>query len=850
MELLHLSLLLLLLLRVLNVCGQSEVVPLRVYIDGAEGRDSLGCLNSSSTETPCQSLSLVAETLTQKHSVSIEILGHVLNLTRAVNFTDYSNITISGSGTNTTLYCNESDAGLAFIRVVNLSIYSLTIDNYGALSPSTTDQGLLSVAVYVLNCSNVLIRSVVVASSIGTGLSLYDTNGVVAITHSNFINNGITHHNKSGGSGLHIEFTICTPGFKGTNCKNHKDQNRNSRYFIQNCSFVNNVAHWPDINPGPLYPSYQVFIPRLGQGGGLYISIGSDAMNNTFIVRFCKFLNNTASYNAGGMLAEFLNSVKNNTVYVNQTTFEGNKCTATQYSSVGGLSADFMFYEESAIDGEQAEYNSFQCHLCSFKANKGDMGGGTAIFAAKATNRSSLSTIGFSNCNWTENESAMGAAVFITPAIWDYTKEGYLPVPMFSDRRFESNSAIQNLKLEGVTVKSVGYGALFVSEFQVKFDGYFHFSHNKGSAIHLSDSVIEFQERSNVTFDNNYSHNGGALGLFSSSMIKVGNGCSFSFVNNRGDSHGGAIFSDFNVATHPAYHNCFITSGDFEPINSTSTFRGNSAGDSGDSIFTSTFQSCSWLCSTGEPSSTPPEIMACIANFTFNDSDKTNSSSLSTRPAKFEMNEKSPIKLIPGLEYYIHLSASDEAQNNLSNIVYTASATNPDVAICPAFHQVSNNTVKVKGQRGAKAKLKLVTADVSLSWDITLTDCQPGYRYSNSSSKCECAASEYLGLEGCDPNVYLRQGYWMGYCLGNESELCTAFCPYGYCSYTQLHPGVQRHALPNNSSSLNSAICGPTRNNRLCGKCFPGHSVYYNSPKNECKPDKLCSLGWIFLHFI
>ena len=103
------------------------------------------------------------------------------------------------------------------------------------------------------------------------------------------------------------------------------------------------------------------------------------------------------------------------------------------------------------------------------------MGGGTGIFAAKHSNWSSLSTIQFSNCNWTENESAMGAAVFITPAIWDYTKEGYLPVPRFTDCRFESNSAIQKLKSPvaqgiGVQVKSVGYGALFASEFHVIFE--------------------------------------------------------------------------------------------------------------------------------------------------------------------------------------------------------------------------------------------------------------------------------------------------------------------------------------------------------------------------------------------
>ena len=606
----------LLLLSEFYLSSQSLVQPLRVYIDGAEGNDSLECLSSSSIETPCQSLSFVSKNLTQKHFVAIEILGDVLNLTRAVNFTDYSNLTISGSGSSTTLHCNESDAGLAFVRVVNLSIFSLTVQNCGAPRPSTTHPRYLPIAVYVLNSSNVSLSSVDIVSSNGTGLSMYDTNGEVSIAYCNFVNNSVANTSESGGGGLYIEFTICTPGLNC--CKNHEGQNDNSKYNIQYCSFVNNSAHWPDSNRRPMLPSYQVLIPRLGQGGGLYISIGADATDNIFILKFCKFWNNSATYNAGGMIAGFLNSATNNSVYVFQTHFEGNKCMTTQYSSAGGLSAIFMFYNETYIDGKQPQNNSFICDFCSFRNNRGHMGGGTAIFAAKHTNWSSLSTIRFSNCNWTENESAMGAAVFITAAIWDYTKEGYLPVPRFRDCRFESNSAIQKLNSPvvqgiGVQVESVGYGALFASEFHVTFEGKSVFHHSRGSAIHLSDSVIEFIEGSNVTFDNNTSHNGGAIGLFSSSMIKIGNRSSFSFFNNRADLQGGAIFSDFNVATHPAYHNCFITSGRFSPVNSTFTFRGNIAKDSGDSIFTTTFQSCSWLCSDGRDISSPADIMSCIA---------------------------------------------------------------------------------------------------------------------------------------------------------------------------------------------------------------------------------------------
>ena len=840
MRFLHISLLLL-----LNAWGQCELVPLRVYIDGAEGRDSLRCLNSSSTETPCQSLSFVAESRTQTHSVSIEILGHVLNLTRAVNFTDYFNLTISGCGTSTTLYCNESGAGLAFVQVVNLSINSLTIKNCGTLSPSTCIQNgsllYLPVAIYVLNCSNVSLHTVDIVSSNGTGLSMYDTNGLVDIMCCNFVNNSVTSTSQSGGGGLYIEFTICTPGFTGDFCKDHNGRNKNSKYSISHCKFTNNLAHSQEQTDKFIPQSRKVFVPRLGKGGGLYLSVGSNAADNMFLINFCTFKHNKATYNGGGMISEFLSSVKRNHVIVNRTHFTENACMETQFSGAGGLTIAFMFYST------EEQHNTFECHSCSFKANKGHMGGGTAIFAAKATNTSSLSTIEFSNCNWTENESAMGAAVFIAPAIWDYTKEGYLPVPMFSDCRFESNSVVQNLTPPmaegiGVEVESVGYGSLFISEFHVTFERHSNFDSNRGSAVHLSNSVIEFGAESVVTFHNNTSLNGGAIAMYSSSMIKVNNSSSFSFFNNTADK-GGAIYSNFNAATHPAYHNCLISSDEPFPVNSTFVFTGNSAKSGGESIFTSTFQSCALLC---EPTTLtlPADIMSCIANFTFNDSEDTNSS-LSSRPEKFELREHSPVLLIPGIEYCLDLAAFDEAGNSeLHDIVYAASATN--ATIDPAFQQVSNNTVVVLGESGSTAQLKLFTADVSVLINITLAQCQPGYHYNLFSSKCECAASQYVGLEGCYPKVNLRHSYWMGYCSGNEDKLCTAHCPYGFCSYSGIDPSAHVHTLHNSTAFLDPDICGPSRTNRLCGECSPGLSIYHNSFKRTCGSEELCHFGWLF----
>ena len=90
-----------------------------LYIDAVSGEDSAECLNSNSTVKACQSLSFVAHNLTRTNLVGIKIVSEQLNLSKPIEFRSYTHLTINGSG-NTTLHCNESNTGLAFVRVKNL----------------------------------------------------------------------------------------------------------------------------------------------------------------------------------------------------------------------------------------------------------------------------------------------------------------------------------------------------------------------------------------------------------------------------------------------------------------------------------------------------------------------------------------------------------------------------------------------------------------------------------------------------------------------------------------------------------------------------------------------------------
>ena len=92
-----------------------------VKIDGVNGKDCVECLNS--TLLPCKSLSFIAANLTRNNSVGIEIVGNLLNLTVPIEFNGYTYLTIRGSGlSQTVLYCNESEAGIAFVNVHYLTL--------------------------------------------------------------------------------------------------------------------------------------------------------------------------------------------------------------------------------------------------------------------------------------------------------------------------------------------------------------------------------------------------------------------------------------------------------------------------------------------------------------------------------------------------------------------------------------------------------------------------------------------------------------------------------------------------------------------------------------------------------
>ena len=829
----------------------SDISQWQVFIDVVRGEDSTDCLSSNSTAKTCRSLSFVVENFPQKEMVTITLLSHQINLTKPVEFKNYTHLIIGGC--NTTLYCNESNAGLSFVLVQNLTIVSMTVEHCGALrettayNPNLPNQTLiLRIAVYVLNCTNVTISNVDVVSSNGTGMSMYDTNGMVNITHCTFNENRVTEL-EEGGGGLHIEFTICSVGME--NCSGHNGRNNGSRYILKNCKFFNNVARSFTYEFVPQVSANVV--PRTGKGGGLYISIGSDAIYNHLVITDTQFENNSAYLNSGGLLVEFMNSVQNNTISLLHVHFKNNSCSAHQVCCGGGLLVALLFYSQAHVHGIAPKGNMFLCHKCMFEQNTAYVGGGTGILATKDSNVTSCisSIVEFSNCQWISNASPTGAAVYISPSVMAFTEEGFLPVPQFVDCTFERNSAFHYFHPNPrINISSVGYGAVFSSQVHLKFKGYTEFSDNQGSGLYLPNSKLEFCEGSNVTFVNNVAHNGGAIAMYGSTVMHINNNSSLTFTNNRAYSRGGAMYSDVTAAIQPSYRTCFIQPhlqwGDTKRLNTKLIFHGNNASLDGKDIFITTLRPCRALCPKNVSANDPKSILSCIANFVFSESHSE--SPLSTRPQYFRLNTSDPMRVIPGSKYYLPLLALDEANSSLSGLVYQASTDSENITIDPAFMQVSHNIIVLHGISGDKGHLHLSTFDTKLSLEVEIAECKPGYIMNGVNGTCQCVVEEYLGLVPlCGETVYIKNGYWMGFCV-NSTKLCTTFCPNGICSYHKMNPKASIHRLPTSPKELESQLCGPKRHGRVCSKCTDGNSVYFHSPKYTCDSEKLCHLGLLF----
>ena len=792
------------------------------------GKDASGCSYSgnccSSLNKMVNDLKSSCEMMSSSTRITIEIQSDI-DLTSVVHFENFcssSSLTINGKMSIITCsnYNDIENDGLGlmtFTSVKNLSIFNLTMTKCSSLCNSSstapnveghmTTYNLTASMLFLLNCSCVNLSRLSILNGHGTrlGAALYDTAGNVSITDCLF---------EAGGGGLYNEFTKHTQEHQVIYQYNNIETY--ALISITRCNFTNNNnSHGP--------------------GGGLRL-----VTNKHYYVRIidCYFLNNTA-LSGGGLFVEFKGSQSNNSIVVENCSFIQNKC----YHGGGGACVGFNLPHAS-------KNNVVNFTSCLFQGNIALRNcGGLSLYSNKGTSFALMENrFHLENCRWTNNSAFVASALDLAPEYHSLLDKDSLPISVIDNCIFDSNICINQPESSGsdehFRVRISGLATVLISGFQVRFKRRMVFQLNKGTGLHLSLASVNIVEGSSLYFEGNIGKHGGGITMVAFSQLTIHDNCNLTFINNTSLTRGGAFNVQLIDYQHEAYfsHSCFIQyngnqSKSISERNITFCFENNQAlFKMGHVLFATSLRPCN--CTTCDK---PQQLFETLGHVDSNISEH-DIVSLATKFAVGPKTLEDLQQIIPGKEIVMNITAFDDI-HQIQNVVYEAFML-PDcpssIKIDPAYTQVSNNVIKFHGNLSEGAGLlELETQTASLTINISLSECPPGFF--NDGKSCVCSSLD--GIVKCRDSVaHIVRGYWVGHC--KNDKVCTAYCPFGYCAYNDASPELLR--LPLRFNELDRFLCSKFRTGISCSQCRQNSSVYYHSHYYRCYPNKYCNLGVLF----
>ncbi|KAJ7370253.1 hypothetical protein OS493_033599 [Desmophyllum pertusum] len=444
---------------------------------------------------------------------------------------------------------------LSFENSKDITLSRILLRGCGGLHASTTGSQFryphiqFFSAVFLVYCKNIVIDNCGIVESPGIGLNMYDVGGDVRISHSRFESNrainSIEKDIAIAGGGVYMEFTY--RGGKSPfdlNSTVLAEFDSNSTYTFYNCTFRNNYAprqHRETIVDEMTGDDHIPF----GRGGGL---------------------NNSAHF-AGGAIRSG---------------------TTAESSNRQWILPNLMKYED-----------------CRFESNNAILGGAVSYYEWKSSLNGDGDTlhIEYKNCHWYNNAATMGSAIGVAtkPAInglADPARGPKLYVIVLEDCYFSNNSIILTEDRQ-----VIGQGAIYSYSLPIIFKGVVNIEYNNNTAMVVENTAIHVL--GTVTFRNNTGGQGGALGLYGTSVIMLMPHSKLNFFNNTAHERGGAIYVRDSGPPVVAYNTtelktrqCFIAynnSFSLENVTEWQTkivFKGNRVLDNGggDSVFASTLR--------------------------------------------------------------------------------------------------------------------------------------------------------------------------------------------------------------------------------------------------------------------
>ena len=784
-------------------------------------------------------------------------VAQVLLMTNATFF-GLQSLTISGDPhLNTTINCQTgNNVGLVFNNISRLVLRRLTVTNCGM--PLELLRGVYSSAVSILHGKDIVLESLTALKSVGIGLMIVDhQGGIVRVKSSNFTENRLSDSDSNirGGGGVYVgDFT-------------HQPLEPIT-FIFENCVFERNVAHtryydylYTDDLGNP--------VSGYGLGGGAAVLLERGLNNIHVIFSGCTFTKNEA-FKGAGFVAEIEGGsyliTRNMSVRVEHSQFEENGCSQSNpTASGGGIQVYFDTHNKTNFHS-----NQFILYNVTFIKNCAQFGGGLYFYSDHEINAEESNTFNIEECRFESNRAHTGSAVDITPNVFERLTSGILTTPVFKNCVFTNNTVIINFETNR-TQTTYGIGTIYVSLYNVKFEGFNCFENNLGTAIHIVNGNID-ASRSSVDFIKNRGIQGGAIALIGESSMVFGENRNYTFVNNTALDKGGAIYVQV-VDNHDitASKTCFIQYYDGysyipqQNWNSTITFAGNraGAGGRGHTVFATTLYSCQ-IINFGDKenlqlqSINTPDVFSLRGIFIQEDT-RTKGYQVATEGAILKYDQESPLEVIPGEQFAHGVTIFDDLNNQATVVLTAAIQNNPNVELDAAFSSCVGEKIILKGKQGEYAYLYLHTTSSRLSYirlQVKLIDCPPGFIFSETSSSCVCNSHKFIGMLGCNTTVFyshLTPGFWVGMLSDAENdsniELVTSYCPLNFCNYNDTTSTTGNIVkLPQRHLQLDEAMCGKSRTGVACGSCVVGYTTYFHSPKYQCRlaDSTLCKVGWLF----
>ena len=853
-----------------------------IYIDPYNGNDTEICKVSNSVHDACATLKYAISEL--KSSTQVVLVSGNHDVSKKVHVSNRQHIAITGMDPNNiTIQCPDgSNAGLQFVGVVDLQITGIEIENCGYLFDSTTrdvieKMVLFRSAMYVLNSTNVILDSVAFVNNRGVGLALFDVNGSVSILNSNFSGNAVPeseHNTYNGGGGLYIEHTYCTPGLT-SNCDFHNNpHSNNTEVSIMNCLFKNN--HGSNVlNQSAALLVYQkkTNSRRLGNGGGITMTLKGFSHQNMLSISECTFENNSAGF-GGGIDIQLQDYVTDNDLWISNCHFVNNSAV----NGGGGIFIGILFYEGDTIFG-----NNFNLSETNFTNNVAQYGGGSEFTSSRIKSSDiPQNLVSFINCNWHNNSAMLGAAILLDPEAWSALTDGQLPIPLIKGCTFTNNQIVKTK-----ANIDIAEGALYSSTYTLNISSSVQFIANNGTALSATAGNINILEDAIVIFRDNTGIQGGALALLEFATLQIFPRAHLDFDYNFASDVGGAIYAAVHDTIDFYYsRNCFIRYHDLT-VNTkdwdvTIVFRNNSAGTNlivsqldrklreqcgarGSSIYAETILPCIRAADKSGSSDELPEDAFPKGVYHFDDNCKSDSlCEITTAPSILIISppadkiDRDVLKISPGEAVDLQLTGRDELNHTVHPIVFASVIPHNAPAVLDSTSQyVIDGIVQINGEIYAKFFLELSIISrkkVTKHIEVQLVQCPPGFVYQSSSGhygKCVCSATtqhqRYQGITKCITNhsfhALLNKGFWAG--CNKNGRLLTADCPLGYCRSN--NDSKPFYTLPESCEELMQYLCEPrNRNGDICGTCINGLSVFYHSQSFSCHKCHFGKLGWIF----